>query len=89
MLRPLRQGIRCVRKQHYIPRVSITWPPPPELPTIVPGERKELPAEISRLTNLTSLDLSSNKLTQLPPEISRLTQLTSLALSVNKLTTAA
>ena len=49
-------------------------------------ELKELPAEISRLTNLTSLDLSSNKLTQLPPEISRLTQLTSLALSFNQLT---
>ena len=23
MLRPLQQGIRCVRKQHYIVRVSI------------------------------------------------------------------
>ena len=47
---------------------------------------KELPGEIGRLTNLTSLALRWNKLTQLPPEINRLTNLTSLGLRLNQLT---
>jgi len=45
-----------------------------------------LPPEITKLTNLTSLDLSVNELTSLPPEITKLTNLTSLDLSFNKLT---
>ena len=45
-----------------------------------------MPPEITKLTNLTSLDLSSNQLTSVPPEITKLTNLTSLDLSGNQLT---
>ena len=45
-----------------------------------------LPAEITRLRNLTSLALSFNQLTALPAEITELRNLTSLALSFNQLT---
>ena len=45
-----------------------------------------MPAEISELRNLTSLDLSYNRLTALPAEISELRNLTSLDLGGNRLT---
>jgi Leucine-rich repeat (LRR) protein len=44
-----------------------------------------LPVEIGQLTQLTTLHLSDNNLTQLPVEIWQLTQLTSLLLTTNKL----
>ena len=46
----------------------------------------ELPPEITNLTNLTALDLSSNEVTELPPEITNLTNLTALDLSSNEMT---
>lgn len=44
-----------------------------------------LPAEIGKLVNLTSLNLSKNMLSHLPAEIGKLTNLTSLNLSGNKI----
>ncbi|MFN6495574.1 MAG: COR domain-containing protein [Nostoc sp. DedQUE01] len=44
-----------------------------------------LPGEIGQLTNLQTLNLSSNQLSSLPAEIGRLTNLQSLYLSSNKL----
>ncbi|MEH1845037.1 MAG: COR domain-containing protein, partial [Nostoc sp.] len=46
-----------------------------------------LPEALTRLQQLTSLDLSSNQLTTLPEALTRLQQLTSLDLSSNQLTT--
>ena len=46
----------------------------------------ELPPEIGKLANLTSLALGGNQLTALPAEISELRNLTSLALIANQLT---
>jgi Leucine-rich repeat (LRR) protein len=44
-----------------------------------------LPAEIGKLTQLTTLDLSYNQLSSLPAEIGKLTQLNTLGLSGNQL----
>ncbi|MEM8641012.1 MAG: COR domain-containing protein, partial [Cyanobacteria bacterium P01_G01_bin.54] len=44
-----------------------------------------LPLEIEKLSHLTSLNLSNNKLSSLPPEIGKLSNLTSLDLSNNKI----
>jgi internalin A len=46
---------------------------------------KELPPEIVKLQNLTSLDLGSNQLSNLPPEIVKLQNLTKLSLHENQL----
>ena len=45
-----------------------------------------LPEAISRLHNLTVLDLLSNRLTELPESIGKLCNLTELSLSKNQLT---
>ena len=45
-----------------------------------------VPAEISNLTNLTSLDLYSNQVTTLPSEIGNLTKLTKLEIGNNQMT---
>ena len=47
----------------------------------------QLPAEISKLINLTSLILYSNELTEFPAKITKLANLTSLILYSNQLTT--
>lgn len=49
-------------------------------------ELTSVPAEVTLLTNLTSLSLNNNQLTSLPSEIGRLTNLTRLSLSNNQLT---
>ena len=49
------------------------------------NQLKTLPAEIGKLTNLTTLDLSYNELKRLPAEIGKLTNLTTLDLSINEL----
>ncbi|MBW1650858.1 MAG: leucine-rich repeat domain-containing protein, partial [Deltaproteobacteria bacterium] len=48
-------------------------------------EINEIFNEISKLTNLTDLDLSGNKLTDLPEAITKLTNLTYLDLNDNQL----
>ncbi|MGD1900814.1 MAG: COR domain-containing protein [Geitlerinemataceae cyanobacterium] len=48
---------------------------------------KEIPEELSRLTNLTELNLSQNQLTEIPEHLSRLTNLTLLYLSGNPIVT--
>ena len=49
------------------------------------NQLKTLPAEIGKLTNLTTLDLSYNELKRLPAEIGKLANLTTLDLSINEL----
>jgi small GTP-binding protein len=49
------------------------------------NQLKTLPAEIGKLTNLTTLDLSYSELKRLPAEIGRLTNLTTLDLSISEL----
>jgi len=49
------------------------------------NQLSELPAEITRLTNLTTLDLSGNQLSELPAEIGQLAKLTTLYLGGNQL----
>ena len=46
---------------------------------------KELPVEITKLTNLTKLDLSENQLSKMPVEITQLVNLTALYLGGNQI----
>lgn len=47
---------------------------------------KDIPTEITKLVNLTSLDLSKNKLASLPDEVLQLTTLRMLNIKDNQLT---